>query len=412
MGCGGPSVPGASPAQTPKDATGDSEKDLSLSGDTAHTKKVRCPFPEELTTAWILDPNLSDQLWKSSKQGTQIVPIKYAECSIELLPGCTTGESYTKKAKQIAKFTEHIYNTWTLYNHFPFDARDLSTDFKYGGLWSLDTIVVGFLESTVASIGRNRLSGSCTEATHFVSSLSLGAYQLLLRKREGHEEDGQTTLTRLRQGGDYERCVINRNRITIPECNKVVQIELKSIEEGGQLPTSAPHPLFDTFPGAEQAHRLEPLHLGQQVTLPAPGKTTLLIFWSSSCPPCEAPCESCPQGKKTCTSCTDDVLDSISPQIQAAEELWRGAKRERVQVIGIVTGIPAPWARSLLPGLGVTFPVVADTARGSLAKRYHITAQTPAVFVLDKTGRVRFYADAARGDMERATAAVQALSSQ
>ena len=98
------------------------------------------------------------------------------------------------------------------------------------------------------------------------------------------------------------------------------------------------------------------------------GKTVVLNFWASWCPPCRRE----------------------MPDFQA---LWeeRGPSGPDDLVILAVNLLPEDTidaATAFIDEFGVTFPVLFDTARGEVAERYGVFA-LPATFFIDRDGIVR-----------------------
>lgn len=143
---------------------------------------------------------------------------------------------------------------------------------------------------------------------------------------------------------------------------------------GPTAPPSAPHELLQQIP--EPADRT--LLNGALTTIPAPGKVTIIDFWATFCAPC---------------------LNEM-PEF---ERFWRETDRNRVQVIGVALDDDSYMVEKKLAALGITFPQIIDD--GHLLKGRYLVDSIPAAFVVDRQGRVRYFAAA---EFYRAETVIQA----
>jgi peroxiredoxin len=133
---------------------------------------------------------------------------------------------------------------------------------------------------------------------------------------------------------------------------------------GPSAPPSAPHDLLQQAP--EPADR--PQLNGQLTTIPAPGKVTVIDFWATFCEPCLT-------------------------EMPELERYWRTADKARLQVIGISLDDDSYVVEQKLAELGITFPQIIDD--GHVLKGRYLVDSIPAAFVVDRQGRIRYYASAA-----------------
>jgi peroxiredoxin len=143
-------------------------------------------------------------------------------------------------------------------------------------------------------------------------------------------------------------------------------------------PTSAPHDLLNQAP--EPATR--PTLGGEMIEIPSRGKVTVLDFWATFCEPC---------------------LEEM-PEL---EVWWRGVDRNRVQVVGISMDDNSYVVEQKLTELGITFPQLIDD--GFVLKGRYLVDSVPAAFVIDREGRVRYFAAADSYRAADLTAAAEAL---
>jgi thiol-disulfide isomerase/thioredoxin len=154
---------------------------------------------------------------------------------------------------------------------------------------------------------------------------------------------------------------------------------------GPSLPPSE-HALLGQAPAPARGWRVEADRVGEWIPIPAPGKVTVVDFWSTTCEPCM----------------------KAMPEL---ERLWRASDPAAVQVVGVAVDEEPGDVRQVLPSLGVTFPMVIDSA-GVLMGIYKVGGSVPATYVLDRQGRLRFFSGGEDGGVDRVAQAVRALAAE
>jgi cytochrome c biogenesis protein CcmG, thiol:disulfide interchange protein DsbE len=162
-----------------------------------------------------------------------------------------------------------------------------------------------------------------------------------------------------------------------------ILVALVAVSCGAPGVPRSDHPrLGQTFESA-RGWRVEADHVGEWIPLPAPGRITVVDFWSTYCEPCI----------------------QAMPEL---ERLWRRSDPAKVQVVGVaVDEEPGP-VQKILPTLGVTFPMLIDSA-AALSGAYRIGGEVPATFVIDRAGRLRFFTGGDEASTKRVSEAVDAL---
>jgi len=127
--------------------------------------------------------------------------------------------------------------------------------------------------------------------------------------------------------------------------------------------------------------------VGEHLNVPALGKVTVLDFWSTSCKPCIA-------------------------SMPALEQLWQKVDRSRVEIIGVSIDTDDALTRKTMKEkfpVQVTFPMIYDGKSAKLQGIYKVGGTVPSTFVIDKSGRIRFYFDGSKDDTARLEQAINAL---
>ncbi|MFO8073438.1 MAG: TlpA disulfide reductase family protein [Polyangia bacterium] len=155
-------------------------------------------------------------------------------------------------------------------------------------------------------------------------------------------------------------------------------------------PRTDPHSAVDRTLEPLRGWRVEAGHVGEFVEVPAPGKVTVVDFWSTSCAPC---------------------IEAM-PEL---ERIWRRVDCRRVAFVGVSIDTDDSLTRETLEEsfpVRVGFPMVYDGKAARLQGAFQVGGTVPSTFVVDRRGRVRFYFDGSPGDIERLERAISYLAAE
>ena len=258
--CGPPSLP-AGPRVKPPQGGGEGGK-------------YQCRDVTGSADPWLVEwtPAAKVRLQSSSQNGVLVV--KYQGCNLEVLYGCEVDGAYTFNETTRSRQTEIIDNEAELFAKLPIGALNLAGEFKKGDHWSLEYVLVGTRTASVKNIPRASLSGNCAGATHFVQGMAVGAYQLSAKahRKVGAEASLKgvagaggkigAEARRLRQDGQYEKCIKDATKSSERGCQAIVQLYLRPVS--GSTPAV-------TTPVARSSRAAQP---GAAAPSPAPPSTT------------------------------------------------------------------------------------------------------------------------------------------
>ncbi len=170
---------------------------------------------------------------------------------------------------------------------------------------------------------------------------------------------------------------------------RVVLLVVAASACGAAMPESEPHEILGAPIETVNALRVEPAPPEETCAVPQPGRVTVVEFWATWCAPC-------------------------AESLVALEALWGRVDRRRVAFVGAAIDEDATSVRAIVPSLGVTFPMIYDSA-GVLDEAFRVGRRVPSTFLVDAEGRVRFFVGGASGaaqrrvQMERLERAIAAL---
>ncbi len=188
----------------------------------------------------------------------ETVFVKYTGCKIEVLDSC--GD-----AGFVGKFGTYGPPQWTsgtvqgfdiasegeLYAKLPLGAASLSGKIAAGEMLHLKYFVSGVAMASRAAIYRNDLAAykGCKEATHFVWSYNLGAFELESSSHVDGEAKasafggeaggkGSHKEAQVGHGGDIKSCTTQN----MMQCRVPIRLVLRKIDDGGDAPAVATGP--------------------------------------------------------------------------------------------------------------------------------------------------------------------------
>ena len=168
-----------------------------------------------------------------------IVVVSYVGCVMKVLANCTAQGSYGFEAVTPAGDTLSIEDESKLYAELPLGVASLKGELQQGKKLELSYVAVG---QRVANKPPATLSGECRGATHWVKTMTVGAYALdvLAASRVGGGAEvggvqggGEQSAKRSRRGGsgDVEGC---RNGTAAGEsCNAILKLGLAELAAAG-----------------------------------------------------------------------------------------------------------------------------------------------------------------------------------
>ena len=209
-------------------------------------KDSRCKTSGGQTQSLLVEWSAADRgaLESAAKQGTVVV--RYADCELQLLARCKAPGSYrytalSPKQEQIA-----IKDEDALYANIPVGAASLSGKLREGEQLDVNLKIVGQFGIDKDHLANRSVSGDCAEATHFVTALSIGAFELnTIRSSEagggasafgaGVGADRSRRSESLRRDGDMSECGSSTARPSEagppPGCSAVLRVTLAPLAD-------------------------------------------------------------------------------------------------------------------------------------------------------------------------------------
>lgn len=203
---------------------------------------ARCSLASSrpLVVEW--DATERGQLESQLKKG--LVVARYTGCTLDVLERCAHPRARYAYQAITPKLDEKRFSTADdLYAQMPLGAAKLEGKLRASGEIGLRVIVVGRHESSISSVHASDLEGDdCAHATHVVSAVSVGAFEL---SAGAHAEVGGSVATNataigglgtadkraLTRDGDLDACQAGTHGNAPPDgCGALVRLELLPID--------------------------------------------------------------------------------------------------------------------------------------------------------------------------------------
>lgn len=144
------------------------------------------------------------ELESISKRG--IVVVAYEGCKLSVLPLCEAKGAYRFEAVSPQRDGLQIKDEADLFAKLPVAAPGLRAELASGKAFKLDYVLVG---QRIAEAPPAAMTGDCAGATHFVRTISVGAYQM---DSSARAEQGADVDAGIVQTGGSRRASRSRNR--------------------------------------------------------------------------------------------------------------------------------------------------------------------------------------------------------
>ncbi len=181
------------------------------------------------------------------------VAVDYSGCELRIVDTCKLPGSYTWKKTTLSTDTTEIRNEDDLYAKLPLGAVTLSGELATSGSLRVQTTVSGQMQLVGGAVGDATNGAECAGATHLVTALSVGAFQLMAGGEVSGAAGASATVgqiegsasqktTVLREAGSPGSCERATAKEPSPECNSPIQIFLVPIRRSVPLHVLSPLP--------------------------------------------------------------------------------------------------------------------------------------------------------------------------
>jgi hypothetical protein len=204
------------------------------------------------------------------------VLVRYVGCEMEVLRRCSASAGYDYAPVTLKEDRIRIRDADELYANIPIYAAKFESKLATAGELNVEMSIVGSYEAAKAKIGLADLEGDCSRATHFVSAITVGAFDFtagasaeigagveVLGTGAGAESKAERET--INRDGDRSQCRRATAQDDAPPdgCGALLRLEVSPIlrAEGtwASGDPAAPPPGWEPSPFVEQAESSEPV---------------------------------------------------------------------------------------------------------------------------------------------------------
>jgi hypothetical protein len=231
--------------------------------------KVAASSSSPLVTEW----PASEKAHLQSMASSQLIAVEYSGCELHIVDGCALAGTYAWSRTTLATDTIDIASADELYAKLPLGAVGLEGELARSGHLAVRTTVAGQLRATgVTSTSPD--AAACARATHYVSAISVGAFQLLSGEDAkarggatvGNVGAGGATSRRelvLREAGTRDACDHATDQAPDTQCGSPIQVFLAPLTPKSSAGSA-------TGGDAQGARPTEARATGVHIAIPAP----------------------------------------------------------------------------------------------------------------------------------------------
>jgi hypothetical protein len=273
-----------------------SSSDLPSAPPSDPTPLAKCQVAADASSPLVTEWPASEKAHLQSLASAHTVAVAYSGCEMRIVDSCVLGGGYDWRRTTLATDMVDIRSADDLYAKLPLGAVALEGELARSGRLAVRDTVSGQLQSRYLDAAEFAHPG-CEEATHYVSGISVGAFQLIAGEDAkgsgtvgvaGTGIGGGTKASRdevvLREAGVAASCAKSTAEAPDPDCASPIQVFLMPLPAHAKAGADGASGGATTDPNQAAAIHIAfpaPKDSDEIWTLRAPGGRLI----------CELPCE-------------------------------------------------------------------------------------------------------------------------
>ncbi len=200
------------------------------------TPLAKCHVAANTESPLVTEWPASEKAHLQSLATRQTVAVEYSGCELRIVDGCQLPGAYAWSRTTLATDTLEIEDADELYAKLPIGAVGLEGELERSGRLAVRTTVAGQLRADGMTTP-NPNDAACASATHYISAISIGAFQLLSGSQAaasgsvdvGFTGGGAKSSRKevvLREAGTREACAEGSDDAPSSQCASPIQVFL------------------------------------------------------------------------------------------------------------------------------------------------------------------------------------------
>ncbi len=150
---------------------------LAKSPDLAtQTGQAKCGVKASAAKPLVVEWPAADRAALEGRANKSLVAVRYQGCEMEVLTSCSVQGTYGYQGLNQKREGVRIKSVDELYAQLPVGAVGLEGKLERAGQLNVDMVIVGRKEADRYEFNERDLEGRCTEATHVITGLTVGAF--------------------------------------------------------------------------------------------------------------------------------------------------------------------------------------------------------------------------------------------
>jgi hypothetical protein len=140
------------------------------------TGQAKCGVKASAAKPLVVEWPAADRAALEARATRSLVAVRYQGCEMEVLTSCTVQGAYSYLGLNQKREGVRIKSVDELYAQLPVGAVGLEAKLERAGQLNVDMVIVGRKEAERFEFSERDLEGRCSEATHVITGLTLGAF--------------------------------------------------------------------------------------------------------------------------------------------------------------------------------------------------------------------------------------------
>lgn len=227
------------------------------------TGQAKCGVRASAAKPLVVEWPAADRAALEARANRSLVAVRYQGCEMEVLSNCTVDGVYSYLGLNQKREGVRIKSIDELYAQLPVGAVALEGKLERAGQLNVDMVIIGRKEAERAEFTERDLDGRCSEATHVITGLTVGAFsfyagasaELGAGVKVGNIGAGVSSGTNrevLKQDGNEDSCAAasQSDFEAPPGCGALLRVEVVPIDRifGGGTHAASGSPSTSGYP--------------------------------------------------------------------------------------------------------------------------------------------------------------------